>query len=258
MPSISIFCWRGIYSSSIGVLFSAGLSLLLVGNALAQSSSPLAGEGIYSLLDRNGIQPTSANVSEFKSLNSNRMLANGGLRRGTSYVLPVSGTIRYDLFGDDYASIKKESSALGNVAFFLVSGHGGRDPGAVGTRDGKPLHEDEYAYDVTLRVAHGLMSHGAEIHMMVTDDDGIRDTKYLTPDQDERNADGSPVSRNKRVQERVEQINVLAKKSTAQIKRVIEIHVDARERSSTQVDVHFYYNSPQGLRLSSILRDTMR
>jgi N-acetylmuramoyl-L-alanine amidase len=186
------------------------------------------------------------------------MLANGGLRRGTSYVLPVAGTIRYDLFGDDYASIKKESNDLGNVAFFLVSGHGGRDPGAVGTREGKPLHEDEYAYDVTLRVAHGLMSHGAEIHMMVTDDDGIRDTKYLTPDQDERNADGSPVSRNKRVQERVEQINVLAKKSTAQIKRVIEIHVDARERSSTQVDVHFYYNSPQGLRLSSILRDTMR
>jgi N-acetylmuramoyl-L-alanine amidase len=166
--------------------------------------------------------------------------------------------VHVPLFGDKYATVKQTGNELDGVEYFLVSGHGGRDPGAVGSREGKPLHEDEYAYDVTLRVARGLMSHGADVHIMVQDNDGIRDSKYLKPDRDETNIDGTPVSSNRRVQERVEKINALARKSSARVKRVVEIHVDARNKSSTQVDVHFYYNSSAGLKLSTILRDTMR
>jgi len=184
-------------------------------------------------------------------------MSDGGLKKGTSYILPSSSIRHFELFGGEYAAIKQESGALKGVAYFLISGHGGRDPGAVGTRNGKPLHEDEYAYDVMLRVARGLMAHGAEVFVMVQDDP-IRDEKYLEPDQDEKNIDGTPVSRDRRVKERVEMVNILARKSSARVKRVVEIHVDARDQSSTQVDVHFYYNSPAGRKLSTILRDTMR
>ncbi len=252
MPSRSQIC-------RVFAIFIAAICVASVWAATssAQRVSPQSGEGIYGLLQRNGITPTSASVAEFRSLNTGRLLSDGGLKKGTSYILPSSSIRHFELFGGEYAAIKQESSSLKGVAYFLISGHGGRDPGAVGTRNGKPLHEDEYAYDVMLRVARGLMAHGAEVFVMVQDDP-IRDEKYLEPDQDEKNIDGTPVSRDRRVKERVEMVNILARKSSARVKRVVEIHVDARDQSSTQVDVHFYYNSPAGRKLSTILRDTMR
>jgi N-acetylmuramoyl-L-alanine amidase len=237
-------------------------SLFILGSSFAQTVTPRPGEGIYSLLQRNGISPSQATLAEFRSLNIDDLLPGNGLRRGTRYTLPTGSssnkTLRNDLFGEKYAIVERQSSRLNGTAYFLISGHGGADPGAIGHRNGHALYEDEYAYDVTLRVARELMSHGAEVYVMVQDDDGIRDEKYLTPDKDERNLNNRPVSRSRRVQERVEYVNTLSRKSSARLKRVIEIHVDAREQSSTQIDVHFYYDSPQGRQLSNVLRDTMR
>lgn len=246
--SLSIFC-----VATLIALLTAPLS------ARAQSDTPRNGEGVYGLLQRNGIAPTYAALVEFRALNRDDLLPGDGLRRGTRYALPGrDSAIRNALFGKKYALVERQSSMLKGAAYFLISGHGGADPGAIGERGGHPLYEDEYAYDVTLRVARGLISHGAEVYLMVHDDDGIRDQKYLTPDNDEKNRDGTRISRKRRVQERVEAVNRLSRASRARIKRVIEIHVDARTRSSTQIDVHFYYNSPKGLKLSTILRDTMR
>ena len=256
MPSATWFC-RSIRSLALPGAIILLISATAAMPTVAQMASPRSGEGIYSLLERNGIQPTSAAVAEFKSLNSRLLTRNGGLRRGASYTLPSTGNVRVGLFGDEHAIVEQKSTELQGVAYFLVSGHGGRDPGAIGTREGRSLYEDEYAYDIMLRIAKGLMEHSAEVHVMVQDDDGIRDERFLRPDRDEKNIDGSPVSSTRRVRERVEHINRLARKSDARIKRVVEIHVDARENKSTQVDVHFYYTSPAGRRLSTILMDTM-
>ena len=42
--------------------------------------------------------------------------------------------------------------------FYLVSGHGGPDPGCIGKYRGKELHEDEYAYDIILHFDKALIS----------------------------------------------------------------------------------------------------
>ena len=60
------------------------------------------------------------------------------------------------LFGKEYATYQITSNELSGACFYLVSGHGGPDPGAIGIYQGRQLHEDEYAYDIILRLAREL------------------------------------------------------------------------------------------------------
>lgn len=62
------------------------------------------------------------------------------------------------LLGKEYAAYKITSNELSGACFYLVSGHGGPDPGAIGIYQGRQLHEDEYAYDIILRLARELLS----------------------------------------------------------------------------------------------------
>ena len=49
------------------------------------------------------------------------------------------------LFGKEYATYQITSNELSGACFYLVSGHGGPDPGAIGIYQERQLHEDEYA-----------------------------------------------------------------------------------------------------------------
>ena len=51
------------------------------------------------------------------------------------------------LFGKKYASYAVTSSSLKGATFYLVSGHGGPDPGCIGKYRGKELHEDQEYMD---------------------------------------------------------------------------------------------------------------
>ena len=43
------------------------------------------------------------------------------------------------------------------------------------------MHEDEYAYDIILRLGRALMEKGAKVHIIIQDEkDGIRDDRYLS------------------------------------------------------------------------------
>ena len=57
---------------------------------------------------------------------------------------------------------------------------GDPDPGCIGKYRGKELHEDEYAYDIILRLGRELMKRGAKVHFIIQDaKDGIRDQAIL-------------------------------------------------------------------------------
>ena len=55
-------------------------------------------------------------------------------------------TGKQPLFGKALQTYTISSSQLSGATFYLVSGHGGPDPGAIGIYQGRPIHEDEYAY----------------------------------------------------------------------------------------------------------------
>ena len=173
------------------------------------------------------------------------------------------GLNRYvPLFGEKWASVPLEDNRLENHVFYILTGHGGPDPGAICT-DSKPmLCEDEYAYDVCLRLARDLMQHGATVHIIVQDrNDGIRDERYLPCDNDEVTIDGLkiPISQKKRLRQRTDDVNNLysfyKKKRNIKSQTLIEVHVDSRH-SDQRIDVFFSY--PKGSKSSAKLANNMQ
>ena len=69
------------------------------------------------------------------------------------------------------------------------------------------LHEDEYAYDVALRLARNLMEEGAKVYIIIQDaKDGIRDDQYLNNSKRET-CMGAPIPLNQvaRLRQRCEE-----------------------------------------------------
>jgi N-acetylmuramoyl-L-alanine amidase len=155
--------------------------------------------------------------------------------------------IKVPLMGKRYEHVWIEDFSLENQVFYIISGHGGPDPGAMCTDCTETMCEDEYAYDVALRLARNLMQHGATVHMVVEDnDDGIRDGKYLSCDKDEKllGEENIPISQKLRLRQRASAVNQLYnkyKKLGVKSQKAIEIHVDSRNSDQRQ-DVFFYYN----------------
>ena len=167
------------------------------------------------------------------------------------------------LFGKSLAKGKVESGKLKGACIYVVSGHGGPDPGAIGKVGKTELHEDEYAYDVALRLARDLMQEGAEVHIIIQDAvDGIRDDQYLSNSKRETCMGKTiPLNQIARLQQRCDAINNLYKTEKDEYKycRAIFLHVDSRSVRE-QTDVFFYHREgwSKGLQLANQLRKTFK
>lgn len=256
---------------------------LFVFNASAQEErdSPRRGEGISAFLERNK-RPGRGYYREFLKLNEKRLKGKKELQLGIKYVLPplrngngtvaekevsvdkaASGekTLKEPLFGKALSRVKVTSNRLQGACFYVVSGHGGPDPGAIGRIGKKELHEDEYAYDVALRLARNLMQEGAKVRIIIQDaKDGIRDDKFLSNSKRETCMGAAiPLNQVARLQQRCDKINEHYKEDRKHYKycRAIFLHVDSRSKSH-QTDVFFYHfdNSTSGKRLAMTMKNT--
>lgn len=262
-------------------------------SALAQDErdSPRRGEGVSAFLERNK-RPGKTYYKEFLKLNKKSLRGKEELRLGVKYVLPplrngkgttaskdkepadtasdtASGkssrkgkkSVYEPLFGKELANVKVTSDRLRGACFYVVSGHGGPDPGAIGRIGKIELHEDEYAYDVALRLARNLMEEGAEVHIVIQDaKDGIRDDKYLANSKRETCMGATiPLNQVARLQQRCAKINGLYRKDRKNYKycRAIFLHVDSRSKGH-QTDVFFYHSKtkPDSKRLATTMKKT--
>ena len=245
----------------------------------AQNTEVVAekGDGIYRLLTRNGLS-YSDNLESFIALNKDNLGSENSLIAGKKYILPGSAEIKsapsaepakstgkmmhFDIFGDKYADVEITGSELQGAVYYLVSGHGGPDPGAIGKYSGHTICEDEYAYDVTLRVARKLIEKGATVYMIVRDpNDGIRDDSFLKPDKDEVCYPSlhMPLNQTKRLRQRTDAVNKLYVQNKKSFQRMIVIHVDSRSQSEN-IDVFFYHDkrSETGEKAAKILQKTFQ
>lgn len=158
------------------------------------------------------------------------------------------GSRQFPIFGKAYENVPLESTRLRGKVFYISSGHGGPDPGAQAKKGNHTLCEDEYAYDVALRLARNLVAHGATTYLILRDpNDGIRPGQYLNCDCDEVVWGGKSLPREQepRLAQRAEIINKLYKQYLRQgIKDqyAILIHVDSRSHRQ-QIDLFFYYQN---------------
>ncbi len=152
----------------------------------------------------------------------------------------------YAIFGPAYSKVDKRSSELAGQVIYVISGHGGPDPGAIGKRSSHTLCEDEYAYDVCLRLTRQLIERGALVYMIVRDDnDGIRDEAFLPCDSDETVLGDQviPLNQKERLYQRTATVNRYYEKHKKQGIRsqtTVEIHVDSNNRGLRR-DVFFYH-----------------
>lgn len=171
----------------------------------------------------------------------------------------------FSIFGEKHAKTAILDTKLKGHVYYIVSGHGGPDPGAMTKKGGTWISEDEYAYDVSLRLAKNLISHGAKVYVVTRDEnDGIRDQELLPMDKDETVWGGRPMPLNQksRLKQRSDVINKLYKENKAKgykTQRTIVTHVDSRYESK-KVDIFFYHNanSKEGKGLSNHMYKTIK
>jgi len=215
--------------------------LFQITHLLAQNPKKITaqpGDGIHRILARHHMD-TEEYYHEFIRLNAKKLIKGNQLLIGKTYLLQLKGAI-----------------------YYLVSGHGGPDPGAVGKRNGHLLTEDEYAYDITLRLGRELIQHGATVYIIVRDpDDGIRDDAFLNNDKHEtvwKNKE-IPLNLNKKLRQRTQAVNALYSQNKGRYQRLIVLHIDSRSHNE-RVDVFGYYNSKskQGKQFTETLLSAMK
>ena len=207
---------------------------------------------------------TSAKTTPAKNTGAKNTTSEGAGTKQTSSKAKstkIGTTINEPLFGKQLANVKVTSNRLAGACLYVVSGHGGPDPGAIGKVGKYELHEDEYAYDIALRLARNLMQEGAEVRIIIQDaKDGIRDDSYLSNSKRETcMGDPIPLNQVQRLQQRCDKINALYRKDRKNYSycRAIFIHIDSRSKGK-QTDVFFYYSNKKGesKRLANNMKDT--
>lgn len=224
-----------------------------------KTDQPQSGEGLGAFLLRNGYN-ISQYKDEFIELNKNKLGKDNQLKLGISYTFPQKReNVKYEpLLGKAEENVKITSHTLKGATYYLVSGHGGPDPGAMGKLKGNDLCEDEYAYDIILRLARQLLQRDANVHIIIQDpNDGIRDTEILKLDEDET-CEGReiPLDQIKRLRQRVDAINNHYKTERKGYCRAIFIHLDSRSQDK-RIDIFLYHymKSVLGERLANKMRD---
>jgi N-acetylmuramoyl-L-alanine amidase len=256
-----------IFLTIVVLVFSFGTSLQAQEYRKVKAKK---GQGIYSLLLENGLGAADC-YDKFVELNGRNLGPDHQLIKGKTYLLPAftvkktesnDKTGVYPIFGDNYKKVEFKDDLLQGAVFYIVSGHGGPDPGAMGKKEGHTLCEDEYAYDVALRLARNLLEHNATVNIIVIDpNDGIRDDRYLKCDKDEYCGDRQvmPLNQVKRLKQRTKEINSIFDRYRGSYQRMIELHVDSRY-SGQNIDIFFYHhpNSKQGRKLCNTLYNSIK
>lgn len=282
-PSEHLFMTLRLYDKRI-VAFLAFCCLLTGVRAQDSLTTVTAekGDGIFSLLRKQGMDPYD-HYDDFIAMNMDNLRDSVHLYAGRAYripplkldTVPVVDSIQkqsteikevvgkeYAIFGERHATVLPKSEKLKGAVYYLVSGHGGPDPGAMANYAGKSLAEDEYAYDITLRLAKELLSHGAIVYIIIRDpNDGIRDERILEIDHDEVAYGGEPVPLNHlaRLRQRVDIVNRLHRENRGKFQRLIVTHVDSRSKGQN-IDVFFYHHekSKNGRKLAESIHTTFQ
>ena len=264
------------------LLLVFGMSLSCFAQGSLQTAIAEKGDGILSLLRKQGVDPY-ASYNDFIAMNADNLRDGIHLYAGRKYLIPPADldtvtvvdaiqrksseiknikTRNIPILGKEHATVLMKSEKLAGTVYYLISGHGGPDPGAMAKYGGNTIAEDEYAYDITLRLARELISHGAMVYVIIRDEnDGIRDERILKIDRDEVAYlnKAIPLNQVKRLKQRVDIVNKLYERHRGAYQRLIVTHIDSRSVGKN-IDVFFYHHekSKNGKKLAESIHRTFQ
>jgi len=160
--------------------------------------------------------------------------------------LTTQSTVDFPLLGEKLKTVQIRDKKLEGSIYYIIAGHGGPDPGAMGKYGSHTLCEDEYAYDIALRMAKNLLEHSATVYLITQDkNDGIRDDAILEPDKDEVYYKNKTIPLNQIARldlgcSIVNELYAEHKKNGDKKQLAINLHVDSRS-SGQRIDMFFYY-----------------
>ncbi len=189
---------------------------------------PQWGTGFYETTSEAPLFPTPAENSGTESdINPNK-----DIKTPEFEMLPNS-TEPYLLLKQKLQKEKKRSNDLAGYTFVLDPGHGGQDPGALGT-------EAALAYDCTLRLMRYIILHGGEVDLThYNTQAGIQDTKILKTDQKKQiynlTGGGQVKSRNTDTRKEITK-KLLSKAGKSNSKKTIflSLHADSLRKNLDQ------------------------
>lgn len=240
---------RNIYASRCLISF---LILLIICSQSLYRKAEAGGIGSRSVSVNPGKKRANAKIKKRTTVRARKSIHRVAKTTATAGQKATTTTLA--LLGPKHARVSIKDHRLGEAVYYLASGHGGPDPGAIGHYGKTALAEDEYAYDVTLRLARALLEHGATVYMIIRDlNDGIRDGSILRLDHDEVTYPNQtiPLNQTARLRQCTDAVNRLYRKHKGAYQRMVTIHVDSRSVGE-MIDVFFYHHdkSAPGKRLA--------
>ncbi|MEM9361726.1 MAG: hypothetical protein AAGA43_03775 [Bacteroidota bacterium] len=200
------------------------------------------GDGIYSLLRKQGLDPV-AHYQEFIELNKENIKDGSFLHVGREYFIPYASEsfknvgVRIFLasdkeepvFEEELQNLRKKSDALKDVVYYLIT-------------ENKERTSNGFAKDVELNLAKTLLENGA--HVFVLEQKGL-----LSSEENE----GIEL-----MGSYVEAINKRYLKHTGKYQRLLIIRANGQIKGKMDVSVFHHEKSEEGQRLAQNLREVFQ
>jgi N-acetylmuramoyl-L-alanine amidase len=226
--------------------------LLVLGQAPKNKVIAESGDGIFSILRKQGLNPAKY-YAEFIELNKKNLKGGSELHLGRAYLIPnaedsfkkTAVTVKADvdgeesIFNSELATISPKSSKLKNAVIYLISGN---------SINNTSSSANKITEEITLSLAQDLMVHGAQVYLIKSESKKHSNTisENLNDSTEGAMADLS------QMQEYVEIINKKYLKHSGKYQRLLITRVNNNITDEhCEVSVYHHNSSENGRRIAS-------
>lgn len=225
----------------------------------AQGSSYLVaaqkGDGIFSILRKEGLDP-AIYFADFIELNLERIKDSHELKEGEWYHIPlvessykstgVQLTLpdgdETPLFEDELFDLRTKSNRLENAVYYLIPEQSNKDVDQA--------EKNSFAVDVTKDLAKELMSHGAQVYLIMAQEEGNASVTRKLPNNVQESVE-EPVSERSTLNNYVAAVNNRYLKHRGKYQRVLIVKSEGQIRKGNlEVSIYHHSDNEEGRSLS--------
>lgn len=227
--------------------------LLLIGQTSGYVVVAEKGDGIFSILRKQGLNPAKY-YADFVELNKDNLRNGSELHLGRAYIIPsvsdsykntaiqvqAENDIEESIFEAELASISPKSTKLKNAVIYLISGN---------NLLGKSSKVDMLSQEITLNLAQELMVHGAQVYLIKSN---VKSKALIIEDAYRDNVSEGAMADLSQMQEYVEIINKKYLKHQGKYQRLLITRVNNNiTEEHCKVSVYHHNSSENGRRIAS-------